>query len=1314
MLDFLEVETIQKKKNLIEVQPSFLVKKSNDLMIRGGDFYGVWCDEIGKWSTEEDDVIAMIDHETNMRAKELRVNAPDDVVVKARYIRNSNTGLIDQWHKYCQKQMRDNYKPFNQKLIFQGQLSKRNDYSTKALPYSLKTTSIEAYDKLISTLYNDTERHKIEWGIGSIIAGDSPKVQKLYVLYGKAGTGKSTVLNIIEQLFEGYFCHFKSKDLANNDAFSLEAFNSDPLVAVEHDGDLSRIQDNTILNSLISHETLVVNEKFKRKYQKSFNTTLFIGSNNPVEITDMKSGMLRRLIDISPTGNTLPSSEYRQLVSQIAFELGGIALHCRDIYLENPNAYDHYRPDTMIMETNDFYDFASDMNAVIDDDISLAEAWRLYKAYAENANLRFVLTRRSFIKEFKTYFKDYAFENKMFIGFKHSMFTAQQKRDQKDSPKLIEFKEQPSIFDTECADCLAQYGKTEQTPTKAWSKVKSTLRTLDTSKIHYVKLPENHIVIDFDIPNDKGEKDYERNLQEASKWPPTYAELSKSGAGIHLHYLYTGDVSKLSSIYSDHVEIKVFSGNSSLRRKLSKCNNIPIATISSGLPLKGEKPVVNLEVFRNENSLRKMIQKNLNKEYHANTTPSVQFIHKILTDAYESGVSYDVTDMRGSVLAFAAQSTNQAPLCIKLVNEMPFQSEKETPTENYKEDKPIIFYDVEVFPNLFVVCWVGTDEKQKPVTMINPSAKDIAELAENRLIGFNNRRYDNHILYARMIGYNNEQLFNLSNKIINTPKGQPNNNFFREAYNLSYTDIHDFASKKQSLKKWEIEMGIHHQELGLPWDQPVQEELWEKVADYCCNDVIATRATFNYLQGDWIGRCILAKMACLSENDTTNALTTRIIFGGEKNPELNYVNLAETFPGYEFKEGKNLYRETDIGRGGYIISWPGIYHNVAVLDISSMHPNSIRAMNLFGEYTKRFTDILDARVAIKHGELEQAKDILRPYLTEEDLDHYLSDSSKAKQLAQALKIAINSVYGLTAASFKNPFKDDRNANNVVALRGALFMRTLQDEVINRGFNIVAIKTDSIKIADATPEIIDFCLRFAREYGYEFEHEATYSRMCQTNDADYIAREADEWTVTGKFFARPYVLKNLFTKQPIVFEDYCEVFETKKGALYLDFNETLPDDSLLQKQLKKLIKQDTNSSGKIPGEENSEKQIEDIRKEIEKCHDYTFVGRVGSFIPVRNGIGGGILVRMQDDKPYNAAGTTGYRWVESELLRDDEALSDKIDMTYFRAQVDETIETLNQYGDAEVFIHGDDMAPWQKADDGEPPWDDAAGDEFSKR
>ena len=47
-----------------------------------------------------------------------------------------------------------------------------------------------------------------------------------------------------------------------------------------------------------------------------------------------------------------------------------------------------------------------------------------------------------------------------------------------------------------------------------------------------------HIIIDFDIPNKKDEKDFIKNLEEVSKLSPTYTTLNKSGSGIHLHYMY--------------------------------------------------------------------------------------------------------------------------------------------------------------------------------------------------------------------------------------------------------------------------------------------------------------------------------------------------------------------------------------------------------------------------------------------------------------------------------------------------------------------------------------------------------------------------------------------------------------------------------------------------------------------------------------------------------------------------------------------------------------------------------------------------------
>ena len=898
MLDFLMISTRSTKRGVIEIYPKFIIKKSSDLMIRGGDFYAIWIEERGLWSTDEQDALILIDKYLDEYAEENK--GKFEAQVRVMHMWDAESGMIDTWHKYCQKQMRDSFHQLDDTLIFANTKVSKKDYSSKRLPYPLEKGDISAWDKLISTLYSPEERHKIEWSIGAIVTGDSKNIQKFMVFYGSAGTGKSTILNIIQKLFEGYYSVFDARALgSSSNSFALESFKSNPLVAIQHDGDLSRIEDNTRLNSLVSHELMTVNEKFKAAYSNRFNAFLYMGTNKPVKITDAKSGLIRRLIDVTPTGEKLSRVEYHDVTKRVNFELGAIAKHCEEVYREDPGAYDDYVPVSMLGASNDFYNFVLDSYFTFKEqvDVPLKSAWELYKTYCDEANVPYPFSKRIFKEELKNYFTDYKDRytvndvrmRSVYIGFRADKFEDEEKKEEVEKPKikLIEFNSTESIFDKECGEYPAQYATSKGTPTKKWDNVTTTLNDINTSELHYVKVPENHIVIDFDIPDENGEKSLEKNVEEASKWPPTYAEFSKSGKGVHLHYIYTGDPKKLSAIYSDHIEVKVYSGKSSLRRKLTKCNNLPIAKISSGLPLKGEDKVVNFEAIKTEKGIRTLIKKNLKKEIHPGTKPSIDFIHKILDDAYKSDLKYDVSDMKPAVLSFAASSTHQADYCIKLVNKMQFKSEEPSlPVGSRPEDK-IVFYDVEIFPNLFLVNWKYEGEKSPVVRMINPKPAEIEELLKYKLVGFNCRRYDNHMLYARLMGYNNLQLFNLSQKIITEGKG-----FFGEAYNISYTDVYDFAAKKQSLKKWEIELGIHHQELGLPWDQPVPEERWVEVAEYCDNDVIATEAVFNELKGDFMAREILADLAGMTVNDTTNTLTTRIIFGKERHPNLVYTDLA--------------------------------------------------------------------------------------------------------------------------------------------------------------------------------------------------------------------------------------------------------------------------------------------------------------------------------------------------------------------------------------------------------------------------------------
>lgn len=1356
MLDFMIIATKSTKSGAIEIYPKFIIKKNSDLMIRGGDFYAIWIEEQSRWSTDENDAIQLIDKELDIYAKEHRDKF--DAPIRVLHMWDSETGVIDSWHKYCQKQMRDSYHMLDDELIFLDTETTKQSYSTKRLSYPLVEGDYSSYEKLISTLYSEEERKKIEWSIGAIVTGDSKELQKFVVLYGSAGTGKSTIINIIQMLFDGYYTVFSSKALgSSNSTFALETFKSNPLVAIEHDGDLSRIEDNTRLNSLVSHELMTVNEKFKSIYSNKFHSFLIMGSNKPVMITDAKSGLIRRLIDISPTGNKLSHKEYKEVMSKIPFELGAIACHCREVYLKDPNLYDDYIPVSMLGATNDFYNFILDSYNVFEkeDGTTLKVAWEMYKTYCEEANVHYTPSKRVFKEELKNYFDEYfdrgilddgSRVRNVYKGFNIDRFEESNRKKeepkQEDDIYVIDLKEQESLFDKAYSGYLAQY---EDNMVK-WNNCKTTLADIDTSKIHFIQIPEeeNHIVIDFDIRNENGEKDFEKNLAEASKFPKTYAECSKSGGGIHLHYIYNGDVSKLKNLYGDNIEIKKFNGNSSLRRKLTKCNDIPIATLSSGLPLKEENVILNQTNFNNEQSIRTLIKKNLKKEYHAGTKPSIDFIYKILEDAYNSGMKYDVSDLFQPVLIFATHSTHNKEYCVKLVSKMKFKSEETETIEEKIDDSQkseIVFFDVEVFPNLFLLCYKKAGKENNVVKFYNPSPTDISQFIKYRLIGFNNRKYDNHILYGRLIGYSNEELYNLSQSII-TKNGSC---MFREAYNLSYTDIYDFASagNKKSLKAFEIELDISHKELGLPWDKPVPEELWEKVGEYCVNDVEATEAVFNYLSADFTARKILSDVADMSVNDTTNTLTTKIIFGNNRNPqsEFNYRNLAQPvteidddtltflkkacpemmaekfhdisylpyFEGYEYKMGVSTYKGIEIGEGGRVYAEPGMYYNVALLDIASMHPHSLIAEILFGiKYTTRFRDIVEGRVSIKHKDWEALNDILDgkliPYV-----DKVENGEITNKDLANALKTAINSVYGLTSANFDNPFRDKRNIDNIVAKRGALFMIDLCEEVQKRGFTVAHIKTDSIKIPNATPEIINFVMEFGKKYGYTFEHEATYEKMCLVNDAVYIAKYKDaeeckelygyipdnnkdhggDWTPTGKQFAVPYVFKKLFSKEDIHLSDLKQTFSVTT-ALYLDMNEKLKDTTEYENVLD--ARDDSDNGKKITRTQQSlldlysDKSREDIQKLIDDNHDYKFVGKTGSFIPVKQG--GGRLVRqmIKNDGTisYNyAPGSKGYRWVESEIVNED-TYKDLIDISYYDKLAEDAIYEIAKYGDFWIF------------------------------
>ena len=1401
--DFYKIVVTPTKRGNSEISADYLVRPSKDLMIRGGQFYAILNKETGLWSTNLYDLQQWIDEE--LYSYKERAQKSYDGTVSVKSLSSYKSRSWNECLNYL-RSLPDNYNQLDEKITFSNTKIEPKDYISKMLPYPLEEGDYSAWDEIVGTLYSPEEREKIEWCIGAVVSGDSRDIQKFLVFNGDPGAGKGTILKIIRKLFDGYCVSFNAKALTqSNKSFTMEAFRSNPLVAIQEDGDLSKIEDNTKLNSIVSHETMEMEEKFVKSYEITPKAFLFVASNKPVKITDAKSGIIRRLIDVRPIGAHIERRRYDQLMSQIDFELSGIAWHCLQVYKKlGKKNYDGYVPTEMIYQTDPFFNFIEyNYDIFADEDgVTLKNAYKMWKEYCDNTGVNSGLYKMYEMREqLKSYFKEFddvARINGEQVRSYYSGFIRDKikkgvspKKPQNDMPVKEEeislvLDQQKSILDEELADCVAQYGEVadgKNKPVKRWDRVTTKLKDLDTKKLHFILLPENHIVIDLDLKDENGNKDKKRNLEAAAKWPKTYAEFSQGGNGVHLHYIYTGDPSELESLYAKDIEIKVYSGKSSLRRRLSWCNNEPIATLNCGLPRKERGKSIDFDAVKDEKHLRSIILKCLKKDIEQPyTAPAMSLIKKVTDDAYASGLNYSITDLRPVIIAFAEKSHHQKETCKKMALDIHytgkgFENEheviktiaskvepefvvkestpltKEQKTLTKKEDSDLVFYDIEVYPNLLLICWkeAGKDAVHH---LVNPTKIEIEKLMEMKLVGFNCRRYDNHIIYARYLGYNNEQLYRLSQRIV----GGSTNAMFGNAYDISYTDVYDFAAKKQSLKKWEIELGIHHQEMGIPWDQPVPEEKWKEVIGYCENDVRATEAVFNRLSGDFQARKILAEIAGMNVNSTTNQLTTRIIFGDVADPQKSFVypDLKKKFPGYRFENGKSYYRhkikfskdfeesfarirklyseeqiiqvnpkekwvevDEEIGEGGRVYAVPGIYRNVVTYDVASMHPSSIIAENGFGPFTERFKNLLDIRIAIKHKDYETAGSML-----DGKLKKYLTNKDQAKALSQALKIAINSVYGLTAAGFENKFRDPRNVDNWVAKRGALFMEQLRLAVQEMGGTVVHIKTDSIKVENPSEEITNYILSKGKEWGYNFEVEDVYERICLVNDAVYIARRdkkdpgwieecekakkrADEnksvyveptrWTATGAQFQHPYVFKHLFSHEPIEFNDLCET-KTVTSALYLDLNEKMSDVSEYEKErdkiaskLKKLKKvlddpKETQQNKLIAETESaiSVQEIERLNAVIDQGHNYVFIGKAGSFCPIKSGFGGGILCREKDGKFYAATGSKGYRWQEGERIRQANKM-EVIDMNYFESLADDAKAAIEVYGPFDIFI-----------------------------
>lgn len=1177
-MDFLDVSVKKFTSNNrtldYEVSPDFIFGDAKDLVVKGSKFYAYWNGSF--WDTKQKNLFYDIDSLLWRRARELEDGRPG-LRIDVKEIRKASAGKFRLFADFC-KACEASDISFNQKVLFADHKMQRRDYATTQLTYSPQEGEAVAFKELIGTLYLPKELDKILWFMGALFTNKMYKIEKFMYLYGSKGSGKGTVLKIFRMLFEDYCGTIDLKLLTSADQFATGQIQEVPLL-IDEDTDISHIYNDTPLLKLTSHETISVNKKFKEPYDVKFIGLLITASNQRYKVRNVDSGITRRAIVVNPSGQKVSHTRYNQLMSQIKYELPYIAHMAISRFEElGFDYYDDYFDVDMAEQTDHIFDFIRSNAIHMQNGITLKQISELYREYLEDMGWKTdgykATIKREALRYFDTMLKDSHVDgtrvNNYFKGFRWNIafpegVVGTTKADDTVVPdNWLEFDHHNEVFNKLAADYPAQAALRNGNPSEKWDNVVTKLSDIQTNKLHWVKVPLNHVILDFDLKDENGKKNMELNKEAASKFPPTYAEVSKSGQGIHLHYIYDGNVNELDNLVEKNIEIKVYRGKSSLRRIDKASNNLQLSHISSGLPLKEKKDREMYdqikEITYTEKTLRNFVKRQLGmiegkEPSHPNTKPTIDFIAHEIQKAADMGLEYDITDLRHAVFMRAIRSTNNKDYCLAVFQQIPWSTlrdddgKTEAKLTNFTKIYPkeeLVFFDIEVYPNLFVVVWKKYHEDEF-TRWINPTPDQIEYLMTFPLVGFNNRRYDNHILYARLLGSNNMELFTQSHRIINEKNAK--SGMYAAAYELSYTDIYEYSQKKQSLKRWEVDLGIKHVEMEIPWDKPVPDELIDTVVEYCVNDVDATEKLFDAIYADYVAREILATIAKGSMNATNNQLTAKFIFGDDPRPQdkFNYVHLNKLFPGYEYSFGKSTYRGFETGEGGFVYAEPGVYSDVALLDVESMHPNSLVNMNYFGPYTQRYADLLKVRVLLKHNKIDEVKQmfdgVLAPFL---DNPEYL------KPLVTALKIVINSVYGMTSAKFDNKFKHPDNVDNIVAKRGALFMVDLKFAIEEQGYKVCHIKTDSVKVPNADEKIIRFVHDFGKQekYNYKFEHEHTYKRMALINNAVYIAQlEDDSWSPVGAEYANTYLLKRVWTKEELVDRDFF-ITKQSKGHIYL--------------------------------------------------------------------------------------------------------------------------------------------------------------------
>lgn len=465
------------------------------------------------------------------------------------------------------------------------------------------------------------------------------------------------------------------------------------------------------------------------------------------------------------------------------------------------------------------------------------------------------------------------------------------------------------------------------------------------------------------------------------------------------------------------------------------------------------------------------------------------------------------------------------------------------------------FYDFEVFKKDWLVVFISENDEEI-VVWNDPAILRKALERFDCLVGFNNYAYDDLILTGIMAGYNNYEVWKLSNAIVNG--GNIENKIKMMATKLPTLDTKQELDPRLSLKVIEANLGMNIFETPVSFDidrELTGEEL-ETVIKYCIHDVETTKRLFLLRKDYFESKFDICKEFNLDKLDvkkTRANLASKVLkcdknrlpAGVLENKDRLNITIAdelrvENVPNEILNFYKNIRQRFLDGESFEILekeklvcSLAGVEHTFGFGGIHGVRKNYMyegKMLNVdVGSYYPS--------MIINFNFMSRASE--HPDLYKNLYDTRMEYKAKKDNKQQIYKILLNSTFGALKSEFNDLF--DPVMSNNICVNGQLILTDLIMSL--RGYcELIQSNTDGIliKYKDKDLEKIkEICKEWELNYNLKLDYEYV-AKIVQRDVNNYIWKTEDG-KIKGKGLFEKYdggdFEKNNLTIIPMALKEY---------------------------------------------------------------------------------------------------------------------------------------------------------------------------------